>query len=90
MVRTLLVAIVALSASPQVRARPPRPPNIVLILSDDHGKQAISCYGATAAPGLISTPGIDRIAREGLRFDRASVTNAICGPSRAVILTGKH
>ena len=65
-------------------------PNIVFIMSDDHGKQAISCYGATAAPGTITTPGIDRLAREGIRFDRASVTNAICGPSRAVMLTGKH
>ncbi|MFM7261087.1 MAG: sulfatase [bacterium] len=59
-------------------------------MSDDHGKQAISCYGASAAPGVVQTPGIDRIAREGMRFDRASVTNAICGPSRAVMLTGKH
>lgn len=67
-----------------------RRPNILFIMSDDHGKQAISCYGATAAPGLVSTPGIDRLAREGMRFDRASVTNAICGPSRAVMLTGKH
>ena len=66
------------------------PPNILFIISDDHGKQAISCYGASAAPGVIATPGIDRIAREGVRFDRASVTNAICGPSRAVILTGRH
>ncbi len=65
-------------------------PNIVFIMSDDHGKQAISCYGASIAPGLVMTPGIDRIAREGIRFDRASVTNAICGPSRAVMLTGKH
>jgi arylsulfatase A-like enzyme len=67
-----------------------RRPNIVFIMSDDHCRQAISCYGASAAPGMISTPGIDRLAREGVRFDRASVTNAICGPSRAVILTGKH
>jgi arylsulfatase A-like enzyme len=65
-------------------------PNIVFIMSDDHGKQAISCYGATAAPGIVETPGIDRLAREGMRFDCASVTNAICGPSRAVLLTGKH
>ena len=65
-------------------------PNIVFIMSDDHCKQAISCYGASAAPTLITTPGIDRIAREGMRFDRSSVTNAICGPSRAVMLTGKH
>ncbi len=85
----LLASLSLTTATTVAETAPPRP-NIVLILSDDHGKQAISCYGATAAPGLISTPGIDRIAREGLRFDRASVTNAICGPSRAVILTGKH
>ena len=69
-----------------VFAAPPSRPNIVFIMSDDHGKQAISCYGSK----VTSTPGIDRIAREGLRFERSSVTNAICGPSRAVMLTGKH
>ena len=75
-------------------AIPPARPNILFIMSDDHGKQAISCYGSSLtpslAPSLIMTPGIDRIAREGMRFDRSSVTNAICGPSRAVMLTGKH
>ncbi len=82
--------------APRVAATPPVPlasstrPNIVFIMSDDHCKQAIACYGASAAPGLIATPGIDRIAREGIRFDSSSVTNAICGPSRAVMLTGKH
>jgi arylsulfatase A-like enzyme len=65
-------------------------PNIVFIMSNDPCRQAISCYGASAAPGVVSTPGIDRIAREGVRFDQASVTNAICGPSRAVMLTGLH
>jgi len=67
-------------------AAPPARPNILFIMSDDHCKQGISCYGST----ITSTPGIDRIAREGIRFDRSSVTNAICGPSRAVMLTGKH
>jgi arylsulfatase A-like enzyme len=61
-------------------------PNIVLIVSDDHAYQAISAYGSK----LTKTPGIDRIAREGVRFNRAYVTNSICGPSRAVILTGKY
>lgn len=61
-------------------------PNIVIIISDDHAYQAISAYDST----LMNTPNIDRIAREGARFDRAYVTNSICGPSRAVILTGKH
>lgn len=60
-------------------------PNIIFILSDDHAYQAISAYGST----LIETPNIDRIAAEGMRFDRAFVTNSICAPSRAVILTGK-
>ncbi|WP_291945174.1 sulfatase [Chitinophaga sp.] len=61
-------------------------PNVIIIVSDDHAYQAISAYGNK----LIKTPGIDRIANEGVRFDRAYVTNSICGPSRAVILTGKY
>mgnify|MGYP003632460303 CR=1 FL=1 len=61
-------------------------PNIVFIMSDDHAYQAISAY----SDKLIQTPNIDRIANEGMLFSNASVTNSICAPSRAVILTGKH
>ncbi|HEY6976655.1 MAG TPA: sulfatase [Chitinophagaceae bacterium] len=61
-------------------------PNIVYIMSDDHGYQAISAYGY----GLNSTPNIDRLAREGAIFTNACVTNSLCAPSRAVLLTGKH
>ncbi|WP_276390418.1 sulfatase family protein [Eudoraea chungangensis] len=61
-------------------------PNIVFIMSDDHAYQAISAYSNK----LIETPNIDRIAQEGMLFTNASVTNSICAPSRAVILTGKH
>ena len=61
-------------------------PNIVFIMSDDHAYQAISAYNDK----LIHTPNIDRIAKEGMLFTNASVTNSICAPSRAVILTGKH
>ena len=61
-------------------------PNIVFIMSDDHAYQAISAY----SDKLIRTPNIDRIANEGMLFTNASVTNSICAPSRAVILTGKH
>lgn len=61
-------------------------PNIVFIMSDDHAYQAISAYNDE----LIQTPNIDRIAKEGMLFTNASVTNSICAPSRAVILTGKH
>jgi len=55
-------------------------------MSDDHAYQAISAY----SDKLINTPNIDRIANEGMLFTNASVTNSICAPSRATILTGKH
>ena len=61
-------------------------PNILFIMSDDHAYQAISAY----RPDLAYTPNMDRIARNGMLFTNASVTNSICSPSRAVILTGKH
>jgi arylsulfatase A-like enzyme len=61
-------------------------PNIVIIISDDHAYQAISAYGSK----LTKTPNIDRIAKAGVTFNKAYVTNSICGPSRAVILTGKY
>lgn len=61
-------------------------PNIVFIMSDDHAYQAISAYSNK----LIETPNIDRLAREGMLFTNACVTNSICAPSRATILTGKH
>lgn len=61
-------------------------PNILFIMTDDHAAQAVSCYGSV----LNHTPHLDRIAREGMRFDNCFCTNSICAPSRAVILTGKH
>lgn len=61
-------------------------PNILFIMSDDHAYQAISAY----SDKLIKTPNIDRIAQEGILFSNACVTNSICAPSRATILTGKH
>jgi len=54
-------------------------PNILFILTDDHAAHAISAYGSK----LLETPGIDRIAREGMRFDAMYCTNALCAPSRA-------
>ena len=64
------------------------PPNIVFIFSDDHAYQAISAYGDPRR--LLKTPHIDRIGREGMRFDRCVVPNSICGPSRATLMTGKY
>ena len=60
-------------------------PNILFIMTDDHTTQAMSCYGGR----LIETPNMDRLAREGMRFDNCYATNALSGPSRACILTGK-
>src|SRR5262252_5798841 len=61
-------------------------PNIVFIFSDDHAWQAISAYN----PKLLHTPNIDRLAEQGMRFDRCLVPNSICGPSRATVLTGTY
>ena len=61
-------------------------PNIIFVMSDDHAYQAISAYGH----GLNETPNIDRLAAEGALFTRSCVSNSVCAPSRAVMLTGKH
>jgi len=63
-------------------------PNILFIFSDDHAYQAISAYSDPRR--LINTPHIDRLAGEGMRFNRCVVPNSICGPSRASVLTGKY
>lgn len=64
----------------------PNRPNILFIMADDHAATAIGAYGS----GLAETPGIDRIAQGGMRLDHCYVTNSICTPSRAAILTGTH
>ena len=64
-------------------------PNIIYIMADDLTTQAISAYGGIYRD-LAPTPNIDRIANEGMLFQDALCTNAICGPSRAAILTGKY
>ncbi len=81
---TILTTIV--SCEKKVEPVKKKRPNILFIMSDDHAYQAISAYSKR----LTSTPNIDRIANEGMLFTNACVTNSICAPSRAVILTGKH
>lgn len=81
----LLVVSSLISCSKQEKTEGKRP-NILFIMSDDHAYQAISAY----SDKLIQTPNIDRIANEGLLFSNACVSNSICAPSRATILTGKH
>jgi arylsulfatase A-like enzyme len=83
--RFLLSAALLLPVALQASAAKP---NILFIFCDDLAYQALSCYGDERK--LLDTPGIDRLAKEGMRFDRCLVTNSICGPSRATILTGKY
>jgi arylsulfatase A-like enzyme len=82
-----LAAVVATAAARACAAEEP-PPNILFIFTDDLTCQALSTYDENRH--LLATPNIDRLAREGMRFDRCLVTNSICGPSRATILTGKY
>ncbi len=82
----LLLALAALFFLSVAARAADSPPNIIFMFSDDHAYQAISCYGSQ----VNQTPNIDRLASEGMRFDRCVVTNSICGPSRAVIQTGKY
>ncbi|MCB0595317.1 MAG: sulfatase [Lewinellaceae bacterium] len=77
-----LIALSTASSTPFTEKRP----NILFIMTDDHAQQAISSYGST----LIRTPNIDRLGKEGALFENSFVTNSICAPSRAVLLTGKY
>jgi len=84
-VKTLGLGAAAL-ALPSCRPRGSKRPNVLFIMTDDHASHAMSCYGSR----INRTPNLDRIAREGMRFDKCFCTNSICAPSRAVILTGRH
>lgn len=86
---TAMIGMAALCCNQSSAQNGQQRPNIIYIMSDDHAYQAISAYGS-ALKELAATPNIDRIAREGIRFDRCLVTNSISGPCRAVILTGKY
>jgi arylsulfatase A-like enzyme len=82
-----LLAIIGNARPLIANADNPRP-NIVFIFADDLTCQAISTYGDSRH--LLQTPNMDRLAKEGMQFNRCLVTNSICGPSRATILTGKY
>lgn len=79
---------VALGVVPSLLAAddPATRPNILFIFSDDHAEHAISAYGSK----VNQTPNIDRLAKEGARFTNSFVTNSICTPSRATLLTGQY
>ena len=90
LLQTAIVILALAAISTPVQAGPPatpaKRPNILFIMADDHAAHAISAYGGR----INQTPQIDRIARDGMRFDRCFCTNSICTPSRACILTGKY
>ena len=82
----VIIAILTMASCKEKKEEKSKRPNILFIMSDDHAYQAISAYSNK----LINTKNIDRIANEGIMFTNACVTNSICAPSRATILTGKH
>lgn len=80
------VLFVFVCAFPAAAGKKDTPPNIIFIFTDDHAAHAMGAYGSK----INSTPNLDRIANEGMLFTNCFCTNGICGPSRAVIQTGKH
>jgi hypothetical protein len=78
-------SLAAWQATGAPAAEPPRP-NILFIFTDDHAAHALSCYGSK----VNRTPHLDRLAAGGARFTNSFVTNSICSPSRATLLTGQY
>ena len=85
MQKFLCAAVLVLSFTYQVVPAAERP-NIIFIFSDDHAQHAISAYGSK----VNQTPHLDRLAKDGARFVNSFVTNSICTPSRATLLTGQY
>src|SRR5438552_4447043 len=86
MKRCVLVGLAALLAPAAPARAAEKRPNILYIMADDHAAHAISAYGSK----IVKTHNLDRIAKEGMRFENCFVVNSICTPSRAAILTGKY
>src|ERR1700733_15570899 len=83
--RALIVTVCISTAVHAADATASRP-NILYIMSDDHAAHALSCNGSK----INQTPNLDRIASAGMRFSNCFCTDSLCGPSRAVLLTGKY
>ncbi len=85
----LAVVLISIAGCKAQEEKAAERPNIIFIFTDDHAPHAVGAYGSHLA-AVDPTPNIDRLAEEGMLFRNAFVTNSICAPSRAVILTGKH
>jgi len=83
---TLLAAVMTLSMLSPARAEKL---NGLFIMSDDHTAQAVGAYNSRLAK-LDPTPVIDTLAKDGILFENCFVTNSICTPSRACIITGQY
>ena len=84
--RLALAASLALVFRPSADAAPARPPNIIFIVADDLGYGDIGAFGQK----FIRTPNLDRLAAEGMRLTQHYSGNAVCAPSRCVLMTGRH
>ena len=80
------LSLAAIALSQTIAAQKPVKPNIVIIYADDLGYGDVSCYGAKS----LSTPNIDKVAKQGLRFTNAHCTSATSTPSRYSLLTGEY
>src|SRR5580704_4322330 len=83
--RSALIAAIVLSFG-RALAAADRPPNVIIILSDDQGYADVGCFGAEG----FTTPRLDRMAEEGMRFQEFHVASSVCSPSRAALLTGSY
>ena len=84
--RLLIVSAFLVALASPARSGAADRPNILYIMSDDHAAHAISAYGSR----VNKTPNLDRLGKEGVRFENCFAVNSICSPSRATILTGKY
>lgn len=82
----IMISILALAPAGAAEGPRPKRPNIVLIIADDLAWDDCGAFGNPK----VGTPSIDRLAREGMRFDRAFTTTSSCSPSRASIITGRY
>ncbi|WP_299664826.1 sulfatase [uncultured Polaribacter sp.] len=85
----VILILILFDCKGQIEKKITERPNIVFIMSDDHASEAIGCYNGFFAD-YAKTPNIDKLANTGMLFNNVICTNAICGPSRAAILTGKY
>ena len=80
-----LLFLILAAIGPQAAFALDAPPNIIFVLTDDLGPGDLGCYGGE----LVATPNIDRLAKEGTKFDQYYVASPVCSPSRCGLITGQ-